>query len=53
MTIIDQAGAENLLGAGDMLLLHEGRLQRLQGYYVSTSEIDELMASRFSTKGGT
>jgi DNA segregation ATPase FtsK/SpoIIIE-like protein len=53
MTIIDQAGAENLLGAGDMLLLHEGRIQRLQGYYVSTSEIDELMASRFSTKGGT
>ena len=44
MTIIDQPGAENLLGAGDMLLLHEGRLQRLQGYFVSMDEIATLVA---------
>ena len=41
--IIDQAGAENLLGAGDMLLLHEGRLQRLQGYFVSMDKIATLV----------
>jgi DNA segregation ATPase FtsK/SpoIIIE-like protein len=52
MTIIDQSGAENLLGAGDMLLLHEGRIQRLQGYYLSMAEMDELIASKFPTKRG-
>lgn len=50
MTIIDQSGAENLLGAGDMLLLQDGRIQRLQGYYISMADIDELIASRFPTK---
>jgi len=43
LVILDQAGAETLLGAGDMLLLHEGCLQRLQGYYVSTSEVASLV----------
>jgi DNA segregation ATPase FtsK/SpoIIIE-like protein len=52
MTIIDQSGAENLLGAGDMLLLHEGRIQRLQGYYLSMAEMDELIASKFPNKRG-
>lgn len=46
MTILDQPGAENLLGVGDMLLLHEGQLQRLQGYFASTDEIARLIAER-------
>jgi hypothetical protein len=35
-----------------MLLLHEGRIQRLQGYYLSMAEMDELIASKFPTKRG-
>jgi S-DNA-T family DNA segregation ATPase FtsK/SpoIIIE len=53
MTIIDQPGAENLLGAGDMLLLHEGRLQRLQGYFVSMDEIATLVAELAQPKEKT
>jgi DNA segregation ATPase FtsK/SpoIIIE, S-DNA-T family len=39
--ILDQAGAESLLGQGDMLFkpLGTSRLQRLQGGYVSEEEI--------------
>jgi S-DNA-T family DNA segregation ATPase FtsK/SpoIIIE len=39
--ILDQAGAESLLGQGDMLFkpLGTSRLQRLQGAYVSEEEI--------------
>ncbi|MGB8295185.1 MAG: FtsK/SpoIIIE domain-containing protein [Polyangia bacterium] len=53
MTIIDQPGAENLLGAGDMLLLHEGRLQRLQGYFVSMDEIATLVTELAQPKERT
>ena len=53
MTIIDQPGAESLLGAGDMLLLHEGRLQRLQGYFVSMDEIATLVAELAQPKERT
>lgn len=40
-TILDTIGAENLLGAGDMLFLPPGtaRLQRIHGAYVSELEI--------------
>ena len=41
--ILDEPGAEDLLGAGDLLLLHEGRLQRLQGYFVSLEEVSQLL----------
>ena len=41
--ILDEPGAEDLLGAGDLLLLHEARLQRLQGYFASTEEITKLV----------
>ncbi len=53
MTIIDQPGAENLLGAGDMLLLQEGRLQRLQGYFVSMDEIATLVTELAQPKERT
>ena len=42
-TILDFGGAERLLGKGDMLLKHEDKLTRLQGYYVSSAELDELL----------
>lgn len=43
-TILDQIGAERLLGSGDMLYLLPGtaRVQRLHGAYVSESEIKKV-----------
>lgn len=44
-TIIDIAGAEKLLGKGDMLFLENGTSKpvRLQGTYVSDEEIDQVV----------
>ncbi|MDP9386310.1 MAG: DNA translocase FtsK [Actinomycetota bacterium] len=44
--ILDQNGAETLLGMGDMLFAPVGssRLQRIQGAYIEESEIAELTA---------
>jgi len=39
MTILDQPGAENLLGRGDMLFLAGVTVERLQGFYVSPDEL--------------
>ena len=42
--IIDELGAENLLGRGDMLFSLQGaELQRIQGAYVSDEEIDKIV----------
>ncbi|MCZ6783202.1 MAG: DNA translocase FtsK 4TM domain-containing protein [Proteobacteria bacterium] len=45
-TILDQNGAENLLGQGDMLFLPPGtsQLARLHGPFVSEKEVGELAA---------
>jgi S-DNA-T family DNA segregation ATPase FtsK/SpoIIIE len=45
-TILDQGGAEHLLGQGDMLFLPPGtsKLQRLHGSYVSEREVTQLVA---------
>lgn len=45
-TILDQMGAEALLGQGDMLFLSSGvsNLQRVHGAYVSDAEIDRVVA---------
>jgi DNA segregation ATPase FtsK/SpoIIIE, S-DNA-T family len=45
--ILDQGGAESLLGQGDMLFRPVGtsRLQRIQGAFVTESEIAKLVAS--------
>ena len=37
--VLDQNGAENLLGQGDLLVRHGGALQRLQGFFVTTDEL--------------
>ena len=44
-TILDQNGAEALLGKGDMLFLEPGKSEpmRLQGAYISTEESERLM----------
>lgn len=41
--VLDEPGAERLLRNGDMLLLLEGRLTRLQGYYVDPSKIESML----------
>jgi DNA segregation ATPase FtsK/SpoIIIE, S-DNA-T family len=45
-TIIDQHGAEKLLGAGDMLFIPPGtsKLARIHGAFVSDKEIDRIVA---------
>jgi S-DNA-T family DNA segregation ATPase FtsK/SpoIIIE len=45
-TILDQNGAEHLLGQGDMLYLPPGtsKMQRMHGAYVSEKEVAELVA---------
>jgi len=44
-TILDQLGAEALLGAGDMLFMPPGtsKLTRIHGAYVSDKEIDKIV----------
>ncbi|MBM4272673.1 MAG: DUF87 domain-containing protein [Deltaproteobacteria bacterium] len=44
-TIIDQLGAENLLGSGDMLFMPPGtsKLTRIHGPYVSEREIEKIV----------
>ena len=42
-TILDQNGAEQLIGNGDMLYMSGSQIRRLQGPYVSVDEIDRVM----------
>lgn len=42
-TILDQNGAEGLVGNGDLLFMNGSKLIRLQGPFVSVDEIDRLM----------
>ena len=44
-TILDQAGAENLLGRGDMLYFPTGEMkpQRIQGAFVSENEVENIV----------
>ncbi|HET7600495.1 MAG TPA: DNA translocase FtsK, partial [Gemmatimonadales bacterium] len=51
-TILDQNGAEALLGRGDMLFLEPGKSEpmRLQGAYISTEETEKIMQRYASWK---
>jgi DNA segregation ATPase FtsK/SpoIIIE-like protein len=49
--ILDQGGAEKLLGSGDMLLMQDGKLQRLQGYFIPISQQADLIASKYPMTG--
>lgn len=42
-TILDQGGAEGLVGNGDMLYLSGSDLRRLQGPFVSVDEVEEVV----------
>ncbi len=42
-TILDQNGAEQLVGNGDMLFMKGSKILRLQGPFVSVKEVDRLM----------
>ncbi len=46
-TILDSAGAEKLLGQGDMLLLENGssKLERIQGAFISDDEVMHLTST--------
>ena len=46
MTILDRTGAEDLLGNGDMLLLSDNGMARLQGCYISEDELVEFVGSK-------
>jgi len=46
MTVLDQPGAENLLGEGDMLFLADGRVERLQGFYVEAERLVTLLGGQ-------
>ena len=52
-TILDQNGAETLLGDGDMLFLPPGANEpiRIQGAYISTDETDSIMSWYAEQKG--
>ena len=51
-TILDSAGAEKLLGQGDMLLLANGssKMERIQGAYISDEEVKNLTDTLKSAK---
>ncbi len=51
MVILDQTGAEDLIGKGDMLLSFNAAIERIQCGYISSSEIDALTRSIEAQKG--
>jgi len=51
MVILDQGGAEDLIGKGDMLLSVDASTERIQCGYISSSEIDVLTRTIENQKG--
>lgn len=49
MTILDQAGAENLLGRGDMLFLAGNEMKRLQALHIDTVSLQSYLRSYANT----
>lgn len=48
-TILDQSGANNLIGRGDMLFSSNGVVSRLQGGFVDTPEIEAIVKTLSSS----
>lgn len=46
ITILDRSGAEDLLGKGDMLMVTESDVKRMQGFYISESELIEFLNNK-------
>jgi adenylate kinase family enzyme len=44
-TILDKGGAEHLLGKGDMLASIEGNIKRMQGFFLSSDDIRDIIGS--------
>ena len=42
-TILDMSGAEDLLGKGDMLMVTDNEIMRMQGLYISESELEDII----------
>ena len=51
MVILDQTGAEDLIGRGDMLLSYNATVERIQCGYISSGEIDALTRGIEAQKG--
>ena len=51
MVILDQTGAEDLIGKGDMLLSFNASVERIQCGYISSTEIDALTRGIEAQKG--
>ena len=49
-TILDQNGAETLLGKGDMLYLAAGRARRLHGAYLAENEVQSMVQASKAKK---
>ncbi|WP_214849125.1 FtsK/SpoIIIE domain-containing protein [Exiguobacterium sp. s193] len=49
-TILDASGAEDLLGKGDMLYSVNGELKRLQGLFISESELEDFLLIKYNLK---
>ena len=45
-TILDMPGAENLLGKGDMLMVTESDTKRMQGLFVSETELERFLETK-------
>jgi S-DNA-T family DNA segregation ATPase FtsK/SpoIIIE len=44
MTILDRPGANQLIGRGDMLFSHNGKVERVQCAFIDTEEVDKIAA---------
>lgn len=45
-TILDRSGAEDLLGKGDMLMLTDSDILRMQGFFISEQEVKDYIDSK-------
>lgn len=50
-TILDEQGAEKLLGLGDMLYMNGSSMQRVHGSFITDKEIEALVATMKETYG--